>query len=231
MLDCSDLMNVTVLICLHDPAADGLDETLLMRTGLDWRRVGTLTEARTLLSPRRPGLVVLDRDDPGAEAFIREVRQDELTRSVSVVVAARGEFRSHELQLLEAGANAVLRLPPGPEWDERLARLARVPSRRAVRLPVRLQIEGRTLLDLTSITGTVLNLSATGFLVECDRVLDLGVTVRFSFFLPGNPVAIVGQGRVMRDGGAGRFGVEFDRLDGEAAEQMAHLGRRETTAE
>jgi hypothetical protein len=122
----------------------------------------------------------------------------------------------------------VLRLPAGPEWDERLSRLALVPSRRAVRLPVRLQIEGRTLLDLESVTGTILNVSATGFLVECDRLLELRVTVGFSFFLPGNPVAIAGHGRVVRAAGGGRFGIEFELLDSKTAEQMARLGTRRT---
>ena len=57
------------------------------------------------------------------------------------MVAARGDFDPSEVELLEAGANAILRLPAGPEWDERLPRLMDVPVRREARFTVHFDVE------------------------------------------------------------------------------------------
>jgi hypothetical protein len=160
---------------------------------------------------------------PGVEALIGDIRNNERLRSTSIVVAATGDMRASEITLLEAGANAVLRLPAGPDWDERLARLARVPQRAAVRVPVRLQVEGRTLLDLASADGTILNVSTSGMLLECTRPLELWTEMDFSFQLPGSRSTIAGRGRVVRLAGSGRFGVEFLELPAAAREAIDRL--------
>jgi CheY-like chemotaxis protein len=213
-----------VLICLADPGADGLERTLLWRSDLRRHLAASAAEARALLGALHPTLIVIDRDLPDAEVLVRDVRADECARVASIVVAARGDLRPSELALLDAGANAVLRLPGGPEWDERLARLTQVPLRKALRLPVHLELQGRTLLDLASASGTILNVSTTGMLIECDRPLDLGTEVSFSFCPPAAPSVIVGQGRIVRLAGAGRVGVEFFDLDAAAARTITSLG-------
>jgi DNA-binding response OmpR family regulator len=189
------------------------------------RHLATSTaEARAFLATLHPALIVIERDLPGAELLVRDIRADERARAASIVVAARGELRPSELALLDAGANAVLRLPAGPDWDERLARLAKVPLRKALRLLVHLQLEGRTLLDLASANGTILNVSTTGMLIECDHPLELGTEVAFSFRLPAAPSPIVGRGRIVRLAGAGRVGVEFLDLGAAAIREITSLG-------
>jgi hypothetical protein len=213
-----------VLICLSDPSADGLDRTLLWRSDLRRHLATSTEEARALLRSLHPALIVVDRDLPDAETLVRDVRTDEHARTASIVVAARGELRPSELALLDAGANAVLRLPAGPEWDGRLARLASVPQRKALRLPVHLEVEGRTLLDQATASGTLLNVSATGMLIECDHPLDLGAELGFSFRLRAARSPIVGQGRIVRLAEAGRVGVEFLHLDAATIGEIEALG-------
>jgi DNA-binding response OmpR family regulator len=212
-----------VLIVLTDPRSDGLDRTLLWRSGIERRLVQTIDQARAGMASPRPALLVVDRDLAGLEGFIRELRANDHLRSLSIVVAARGDLRPSELQLLDAGVNAILRLPAGPAWDDRLARLIVVPSRKAVRVPARLQLEGRTFLDVETVNVTVLNVSATGMLIECDRPLELRAEMGFAFFLPGGKTPLVGRGRVVRHAGAGRFGIEFDGLAPEALSLIAQL--------
>jgi len=217
-----DVMPV-VLIVLPDPKSDGLDRTLLWRAGIDRRLAQTIQQAGAAMAAPRPVLTVVDRDLPGLEGFIRQLRSHDHFRTLSIVVAARGEMRPSELQLLEAGANAILRLPAGPAWDTRLERLIEVPSRKAVRAPVRLELEGRTLLDVETVNATVLNVSSTGMLIECDRPLDLQTDLGFTFFLPGGKTPLVGRGRVVRHAGAGRFGIEFDGLGTAALEIISRM--------
>jgi hypothetical protein len=120
-----------------------------------------------------------------------------------------------ELGLISAGANAVLRLPPGPEWEARIARLLRVPARKETRVPVLLGFEAT--VGARSLEGRVLNMSQTGMLLECAAAtVPLGSELAFSFELPGFEATrgdIRGRGRVVRLAGSGRLGIEFVELE------------------
>jgi DNA-binding response OmpR family regulator len=177
-------------------------------------------EGRRLIVSMHPAMLVIDRDLPGTEDLIHDIRANERMRAISIVVAAHGDMRASEITLLEAGANAILRLPAGPSWDERLSRLARVPQRKAVRMRAQLQVEGRTLLDLASADGTIVNLSTAGMLIECGRPLELLSELSFSFHLPGGPTPITGRGRIVRLAGTNRFGVEFSELSRGAEDEI-----------
>src|SRR5918994_141893 len=103
-----------VLICTHaDTIEKDLGGTLLWRQGVDRRVCGKQDEARMFAVAARPQVVVVDRDLPWADRFIAALRDDASTRGLSVVVMARGDFDPGEVDLLEAGANAIPRLPPG----------------------------------------------------------------------------------------------------------------------
>ena len=65
---------------------------------------------------------------PGAAAIVAALRQDPITRPTAIVALGRSEFGFDHLDLLEAGANAILPLPPGHDWDDRLMRLIHVPG-------------------------------------------------------------------------------------------------------
>ncbi len=83
---------------------------------------------------------------PARPGWFRRSAQDPTTRSTAIVVLGRSEFGFDHLELLEAGANAILPLPPGQDWDDRLMRLIHVPVRKTTRFPVNLQPAGRPAL-------------------------------------------------------------------------------------
>jgi hypothetical protein len=166
--------------------------------------------------------VIVDRDLPQATELVHDLRADPSTRATSIAVIARGELRGVELELLEAGANAVLRLPPGPEWDDRLSRLLNVPVRRRVRGSVRLEFEGRS-GRVQGARGTVVDLSVTGMLVACPVAIEVGADLDFRFRLPGRGAAITGSGRVVRRDRNGRLGIEFYGLEGDGSERVARF--------
>ena len=128
-----------VLICSHGDLDGDLGGTLLCREDIERQVTTKLEEAQMLAVAARPRLVVIDRDLPWAARIVSALREDPSTRGLSLVVMARGDFDPAEVELLEAGANAILRLPAGPEWDERLERLMDVPGarRRGSRCPSR----------------------------------------------------------------------------------------------
>src|SRR5688572_32747067 len=157
-----------VLLCTHADVKDELSGTLLWRDVVARRVVIKMDEALMFAVAAKPKLVVIDRDLPWATRAVTALREDPSTRGISVVIMARGDFDASEVELLECGANAVLRLPPGPEWNERLQRLMDVPVRKEARFPVAFGVE-------TSSNGAAgggrsdaqaLNLSASGILIE-----------------------------------------------------------------
>jgi CheY-like chemotaxis protein len=209
----------SVLICALDPLTDELHGTLLWRDGIERHVAASFEEALTIAVAAHPNLIAIDRDLPRSSRLIEDLRRDSSTRELSIVVIARGEMRLGELSLLQAGANAILRLPPGPDWDARLSQLLNVSVRSKTRIPVRLEVEGST-GEIELFRGTARNLSVSGMLLDCEALLAIGTDLDFALALPTCKEPIVGCGHVVRRDAEGRFGVEFYGLEGDGAERV-----------
>ena len=195
-------------------AAGDLGQTLLWRKDVKRQVVTALGPAQAGIR-ERPSLALLERDLPWAEGFIRAVREDEATRATSIAIYAPGEMDPVEMDLIAAGANAVLRLPVDRDWDKRLARLVHVPPRQAVRVPVFVALETEGAVRTT--LGTSVNLSESGLLLQA-QALDLGADILFAFRLPGASDPVRGRARVVRMGPDDGFGLEFSEISGDCLE-------------
>jgi CheY-like chemotaxis protein len=209
-----------VLICSPVPLEDGLRSTCLWRDGVERHHASRQEEARTLVLAARPRLVVVDRDLPGSLELVTALRQDPATRKLSVAVVVRGEFASEEVDLLEAGANAILRFPANAEWDERLTRLLEVPARREGRFSVQFAVDAYAGVSGGSGQALALNLSVNGVLLECPFPLAVGDELQLRFQLGDGGPPVAAAGRVVRQARAGRFGIEFRKLEGDGARQI-----------
>ena len=208
-----------VLICTHGDAEADLAGTLLWREGIERQVVAKMEEARMLAVAARPRLVVIDRDLPWAARIVSALREDPSTRGLSVVVMARGDFESVEVELLECGANAILRLPAGPEWNQRLERLMDVPVRKETRFPVSFAVEAATNGGAAA-NAQALNLSASGILIETECALAVLDEVELQIGLPVaiDPMRVAGQ--VVRLAAPSQFGVEFRRIGPEDSRRI-----------
>ncbi len=191
-----------------------LGDTVLFRSNVERTRVSGAEEVRRLADEGRLDVVVVDSALPGAVALVASLRQDPVTRATAIVALGRWELGFEQLGLLEAGANAILPLPPGHDWDDRLMRLVHVPVRRATRFSVDMAIEGGLKGGLT-FTARAVNLSVHGLLLESPQPLEVGEDLRFSFLMPGVNAVICGTGTVIRSAGPDRFGVELTHVDGD----------------
>jgi CheY-like chemotaxis protein len=208
------------LLCSGAPLEEQLRETALWREDVERRQAASADEALRSAFDQRPDVVVVDCELPEATRLVTALRRDARTRGVSIVVLAREDFSPAEVELMASGANAVLRLPCGPEWAERLPRLMSVPARKDVRLPVYFEIEARSGMGVESGLGTALNISASGLLIDSEFGFELGDVVDVRFQLPDSKSAVVGSGRVVRRAGPRRYGIEFFGLEGEGAEDV-----------
>jgi len=202
-----------VVVAASDLAPD-LGGTVLFRRNVELVRASRVEEIQRVADEGRLDVVVVDSAMPGASALVAALRQDPATRSVAIVALGRSEFGFGHLGLLEAGANAILPLPPGHDWDDRLMRLIHVPVRRATRFPVDMAIEGGLRGGLP-IAGRALNLSVHGLLLECPHPLEVGEDLRFSFEIPGPGGGVRGTGTVVREASAHHFGVELTHVEGD----------------
>lgn len=209
----------SVLICAPDPLSDDLHDTVVWRDGCERHLATAFAEALLMAVAVHPNLIIVDRDLPRALRLIENLRRDPKTRAVSIAVAARGELAELELHMLQAGANAVIRLPAGHEWDERLSALMRVPTRRAARVPLRIQFQSDR-APVETQWGEILNLSATGMLIEMSGALQIGSDLDFRFSLPGATQPVRGTAQVVRHDGGTRYGVHFYGLEADGAERV-----------
>ena len=208
-----------VLICTQAELEPDLGHTLLWREGVERHVATRLEDARMMAVAARPDIVIVDRELPRSDKLVAALREDPSTRGLSIVVAARGDFDPAEVELLEAGANAILRLPAGPEWDERLPRLMDVPTRREARFTVH--------FDVDAVAGTgdpalalAINLSMSGMLLESPVPLAVGDEIQLRFQIPDSESTVATTARVVRVGGAGQYGVEFRRVEADASEHL-----------
>jgi DNA-binding response OmpR family regulator len=209
-----------VLICTHaENLESDLGATLLWRQDVERRVVAKPDEARMFAVAARPRLVLVDRDLPWSARFVAALREDASTRGLSVVVMARGDFDASEVELLEAGANAILRLPGGPEWNERLQRLMEVPARKDARFPVSFQVEAAANGGRPE-EAHARNLSVSGILVETQAPLGVRDDVRLRFTLPRAAAAMTVRAQVVRMAGSSQFGLEFRGLGADESRQL-----------
>lgn len=211
----------SVLICAAaGPVADDLHASPVWRDGVERHKADSLHTGLSLAVAAQPNLVMIDRDLPRAEKLVQEIRANEKTAGCSIVVVATGDSQAAELELLEAGANAILRHPPDGDWEERLGRLLRVPTRRNLRMHVDLEVEGY--FGAEQHTGRVLNVSRTGMLLECPAAAKVGDELKFAVHISMD-MAIKGVARVVRMAGTNKYGCEFASMEAWDARRFEHF--------
>jgi hypothetical protein len=208
-----------VLLCSHGDVKDDLGGTLLWRDDVERKVVIKMDDALLYAVAAKPRLVVIDRDLPWATRAVTALREDASTRNLSIVVMARGDFDAAEVELLECGANAILRLPAGPDWNDRLQRLMDVPVRKEARFPVSFGVEASS-NGSTAADAQAVNLSASGMLLETAAPLSMQEEVQLQFRLPPAPDAVRVDAQVVRMATPRQFGVEFRRLGADVSRRI-----------
>jgi CheY-like chemotaxis protein len=169
-----------------------------------------VAEVQARLAGGAVALICLHRNVPGIEVLIKTLRRSSLKR-ISIVVLSEDDFDPSEIELLEAGANAILRLPTTDDFDDRVGRLIEVPSRKDVRLPVRLQVVATSGFGST-VPVLALNLSATGILLESNHPLNMGDEVSLALRFEESRELFAAAAHITRTAGPNRYGARFTSI-------------------
>jgi CheY-like chemotaxis protein len=211
---------VSALICTHAELEGELGHTMLWRHDVDRHFASRLEEAQMMALAARPSIVVVDRDLPWAGRLVAALRQDASTRALSIVVVARGDFDPGEVELLESGANAILRIPFDEDSDQRLERLVSVPVRKEARFSVSFRVDTYAVGAGGPEPGLALNLSLHGMLMQTSAALRVGEQVELEFTLGEDPSPVRLRGRAVRQAGGSHYGIEFTDVEPDLAARL-----------
>ncbi len=205
----------TGLILLVDHSRGTLlfQETILRRRDMKIKTALAGSEGLVRAREEKPNLIIFGYDlfDMTAPEFCREIRQDQTTRAISLLLVCDRTHQEHGDLCLSAGCNEVIFRPlQKPELDQKVERLTNIPVRRQLRtitkIEVSLEKNGRFVL------GRSVNISATGMLIEVDRMLPQEGPLRLHFYLPADPKPLQIMAEVLRaefSGAMSKYGMRF----------------------
>lgn len=158
-------MTSTILVVEDEPAIAELISVNLSFAGHKVLRAMDTLQARTLITAELPDLILLDWMLPGKSGvqFAAELRSDERTRQVPVIMLTARAHEEDKVEGLEAGADDYITKPFSPK--ELLARIKAVLRRRAPQLTD----------DMVEVSGLKLD-PVTHRITGHDQVLDMGPT-------------------------------------------------------
>ena len=219
-----------ILLVDHSRGTLLFQETILRRRDMLISTALAGSEGLSRARTEKPNLIIFGYDlfDMSAPEFCREIRGDDTTRAISLLLVCDRDHHEHGDLCLSAGCNDVIFRPlQKPELDAKVERLTSIPVRRQLRtitkIEVSLEKDGRFLL------GRSINISSTGVLLEVDRMLPQDGPVRLHFYLPADPKPLQILAEVLRaefSGPRGKYGMRFIDLAEEDRERISRFVHR-----
>jgi hypothetical protein len=192
-----------------------LCRTLFWREDLERYVAEGADEARMLAFSTEPHVVLVDLDLPGTDKLVESLRSQALPHPVSIVALSRNTTALGGGQAEPGGIDAILSMPPGPEWDDRLVDVLQLPTRKQARFDVSFAVEARLRHRPLIQRGLVLNISIGGILIDAQGLrLQAGDDVSLSLQIPGTGDPVEGRARVVRQRLAERLGLRFEAFSG-----------------
>lgn len=219
-----------ILLVDHSRGALAFQETILRRRGVTLTTALAGSEGMEKARVEQPQLIIFGFDlfDMTAPEFCRDIRNDELTKTMSLLLVCERDNSAHADLCLAAGCNDVIYRPlERRSLDEKVERLTSIPVRRQLRtltkIEVSLEKNGRFVL------GRSMNISSTGMLVELDRVLPSEDHIRLHFYLPGDPKPLQIDAEILRaefSGTMAKYGLRFLNAGSEERQRIDRFVNR-----
>jgi len=219
-----------ILLVDHSRGSLAFQETILRRRDVSISTALAGSEALEKAQTEKPHLIIVAFDlfDMTAPEFCREIRANEDTKAISLLLVADRDAQEHSDLCMSAGCNDVIFRPlHRTALDEKVERLTQIPVRRQLRtitkIEVSLEKNGRFVL------GRSVNISANGMLLEVDRVLPGEEHVVLHFFLPGDATAIKVDAEILRaefSGTMAKYGLRFVNLNLEERQRIEKFVHR-----
>jgi CheY-like chemotaxis protein len=185
---------------------------LLNRSDFQVFTAVTGMEALQIHRKERVDLIIADLNMPGmgGDKLCSLVRTEKELRNVSILLACRDTPEELEM-VAQSAANASITKPINTgDFLEKIGQLLAVPVRKDYRVLLKAKVLGNQ--ESVPFFCTSYNISASGILIETDRILNQGDCLTCTFFLPGaSQIAIDGEAvRSMEVAdGSYHYGIRF----------------------
>jgi CheY-like chemotaxis protein len=186
------------------------------RDSLEVFTADTAEEALKTHKKENVDFIVADLDMPemGGDGLCSMIRGDEVLKRVYVTLICSGK-KADIQRCGECGANNYMKKPlKTEEIAERMIRILELSARRAERVLIKVSVKG--VFQNEPFFCTSCDISATGILLETDKVLARDDEITCSFFLPDLD-RVLAEGKVVRVAKVGEetrnaYGVDFTRI-------------------
>jgi uncharacterized protein (TIGR02266 family) len=200
------------------------EQSFLSRADVRIRTANSNSHAIALHRAERADLIIayLDDRDMSGEELCRQIREDSVMRSVSILLIC-GARESDISRCINCNANAYVTMPLATAvLLQEAHRLLSVSSRKACRIPVKIRLECTT--RGKRFTGTIENISTAGLFFRTSVVIPEGATVHCTFAIAGSrQVTVPGEVvRILPDEPEAGYGVSFFDVSTEA---ISAIGR------
>jgi response regulator RpfG family c-di-GMP phosphodiesterase len=220
----------SILLVDHSRGALAFQETILRRRGVSVLTALAGSEGLKKAKQELPQLIIFAYDlfDMNAPEFCREIRSDDNTRTISLLLISEKTVPEQSELCISAGCNDVIFRPlQRRELDDKVERLTSIPVRRAIRTITRIEVSLEK--NGSFILARSLNISAGGMLLEVDRVLSTDGPVRLQFYLPGDSKPLQVEAEILRaefSGTMAKYGLRFLNTGQEQRERIEHFVHR-----
>ncbi len=201
--------------------------TLFGRGGIIVLPAPSSEEVLALHRDQQADLIIIDHDLPvmGGAQLCSKIRSDVALRDVSLIMICDRTGPGLE-ESQRAGANAILTGPlDAGELFSKVSHLLMVQDRIAVRMPLRITVNGRD--RQTTFVGMSLDISVSGMFIESGRILQQGERLECSFTVSGHAVTVGCIVVRTQEGPRGTFqyGLKFLSLDARSFVLLEHIIR------
>jgi len=209
------------------------ERSFLDREGVKLFVAATNDEVLSVHRAEKTDIIIITLQSPGMkiEELCSAIRSDGALRKVSIIMICPDNAADIE-RSAQCKANAVLTMPVDPAvLLEKARQLLEISWRESYRVLVSVIVEG-TDKD-RPFFGRSGNISATGILIEAEKVLEIGDQLMCSFYLPGS-AQIKTSGEVVRvmkpvsDSKTCQYGLRFSQLSTEARSAIEEFIERKS---
>jgi two-component system, chemotaxis family, chemotaxis protein CheY len=204
-------------ILIVDDISTFIDRERSILSRLDFRIFTAMSaeEALALHRAEKMDLIITDLDIPkvGGDSLCSIIRQDPELKHVSIlVVCSNRKADINRASLCKANAYITKPLQPAQLLDK-VGQLLEIHERKSYRVILRVKVLGKDTSE--SFLCSSQNISVSGILIETDKILEKGVRISCSFFLPRSEQIVV-EGEVMRivknPDSTPQYGIKYHNL-------------------
>jgi hypothetical protein len=185
-----------VILCSAQGVDGPLGHPILKREGVELSVFNELPRAFLELKSKRVDLLILEEGGSVEETLALVRRVGDVTANVDIKIICLWKH-APPADLPESLALSLPFPPPADEFEKAITEALAVEARKARRVLLRMSLSMRA-ADQSFLCATV-DVSRTGFLVECNRTLQVNANYDVRFMgLPGRPLPQF-QARVVRE--------------------------------